>query len=453
MEMLKVANFFLSAIIPGFFLFLLLTKNEYFPKIFVWPMAYSLGTFFISSQIFIYLFIFQASFYFPGFLFLLITETLVLAFLSRHKCRSFFFDKQVSVVSKKIKLLDYLLIISVVFCVLFALSSTISRAPVFYDSLSIWLFKTKVVYFGNNVPLDVNNPLYLGGGGHLDYPWHLQLLEFWLFKVVGEYKDVLVNWIFFAYFLSLLATLFYFIKRFLSNSRLAWLGLFFLSSMPLVLPHSYSPYADLPLSLAVLVASAATLIYFKEKKPLDLVWVSIFWAMAFWTKDTAILFFLPFALVSFWFFWQQKELKKLVRPAIYFSLLVLPWMFFKVAHNLDFNNVGYGLGFHPVAIKAFFQAMFLTGSWNIWWYIVLAAFVFDFKKIFSNSFLRLGWSLLLSFIVTLLTMYAFTERYIYAINQTAVYRNLLILIPFSIVLVLISFKNLADSSDLTLRGQ
>lgn len=452
MEILKVANFFLSAIIPGFFLFLLLTKNERFAKIFVWPVAYALGVFFISSQIFIYLFIFQANFNFLAFSSLLILETLVLAFFSRHRCQSFFFDKKAPVVREKVKMLDGLLMTSVITCVIFALSGALSRTPIFYDSLSMWLFKAKVIYFGNRVSLDVNNPLFLGGGGHLDYPWHIQLLEFWLFKVVGEYKDVLANWIFFAYFLSLLGTLFYFIKRFLSDSRLAWLGLFFFSSMPLILPHTYSPYADLPLSLSVLIASAASVLYLKEKKPLDLVWVSIFWAIAFWTKDTAILFFLPFALVSFWFFWREKHLKDLVRPAIYFSLLVLPWMFFKVTHNLDFNNVGYGLGFHPAAIKAFFQAMFLAGSWNIWWYIVLAAFIFDFKKIFSSSFLRFGWSLLFSFIVTLLAMYAFTERYLYAVDQTAVYRNLLILIPFSIVLVLISVNNMRDSSNLTLEG-
>lgn len=441
MAIIKLFIFFLSFIMPGYFLLSLILRQE---KISSWlklALSYGLGAFFITGQLFLYFFIFRLSFS-PWLYCVFAIETLLLfsfAYKRVGLAGDFKFD---FAFFKKLKIKEMALIALIAIQAVFMLCGALSRPTIAYDSVAMWSFKAKILYYENKIDFNPGSSLYLGGGAHINYPWHAPLAQYWLFNILGEYNDLLNNLIFSFYYLALLAVCYYSLRNYCERF-FSLLFTFFLSSMPLVFYHSFNAYADLSLGFYVFVSFVFLYGWLTKQDDKYLLLSGIFAGISLFVKTEAIIYFIAglAALLLFLSLGREKEkIKKLSRYFAPAALIISPWALFIVSHNLSVSNVKAGLGFHPEALKNVFNAMFINNNWNIWWYAVLAILAMDIKKIIKERALLSGWVFLSLSLAGFIILYLFTEEYQYAADYTAVGRNILTAAPVSVFIAAISLR-------------
>lgn len=449
MALFKLLIYFLSIIIPGYLMLRLILKRENLSLLLSFFLAYGLGSYFITIQLFIYLFIFRLKFYLPSFYLIVLLESIILLFWAKKRKYLLFKLSSPNFKLFRIKLRELIFILLILFQCIFLVSNALVRPVISYDSLAMWSFKAKTLYYERTVDFNPENYLYLGGGGHINYPWHIPLLQYWLHVNLGEYNDLLVNFIFVFYFLGSLAVIYYFLKRYIGIFQ-SLVFTFLLSSMPLFFYHGYNAYADLPLSFYILLSFVFLYLWLSRQNRLKYLFLSgVFLGISYWTKDTAILIILPcLATLFLYYLMGRVKIRSILLYVIFIILPVLPWIIFKFSHRLDISNVGWQIGFHPEVLKSFAGSLISSNSWNIWWFIVILSFIIFIKKIYINKNLLFSWLFLFSSLASLLAVYLFTERYLYAVDYTAIVRNIMIIVPTSVLVVAITL-----CSDILQKGQ
>lgn len=449
MTIFQLTIFFLSIFLPGYLISSLIFKKDKISLFLILPLSYGIGAFFITMQLFLYLFVFRLSFSYIIFYLILLAENLWLFFLVYKReilpnintfqtKRKFILDFYQSFSAKKVVsiIIVFLIFLNLAFLTLNALS----RPVMTYDSMDMWSYKAKILFYENKVEFNPEDSLYLGGGRFIHYPQHLPLLQYWLHVNLGEYNDLLVNLIFIFYFISLLSVMFYFLKEYVSCFY-GFIFTFFLSSMPLFFYHGFNAYADLTLSFYVFIAFAFLYSWLKEKNSKHLLLSGIFWGISFWIKDTAILYILPgLAVLTLYLIIERIRILNIFKYIFFIILPVFPWIMFKITYDFGVSNVESGIGFHPEVINSFFTAMFLTNNWNIFWYIILVVLLLNIKKIIINKELLWSWIFVFMSLAVLLFTYLFTERYQFALDHTALSRNIMIIVPITVFLTGLWFR-------------
>jgi len=433
--------FFASVLTPGYLIIaLILKKNISF--LYKLAMSYGIGSFFITIQLFVWLFLFKLDFNLNIFYFIFFLENTFLIYLNRKNLNIFLKSKGFKLdFLKNLSLKEILLILLIAVQLIFLASNALVRPIAAYDSISMWAFKSKILFHEKQINFDSENDfLYLGGGGHRNYPWHVPLLQFWMHENLGEYNDLVANFIFVAYFICTIILLYFFLKNYLTRFN-NFIFIFFLSSMPLFFYHGFNAYADLVLSYYILLFFGFFYQYLESKKFSYLALSAVFGGMALFVKNEAIIFVLAIGLtIALCFFLKKIKIKEILS---YFSLmfaLALPFFMFRFLHDLDISNVEPGIGFHPEIILNFLGGLFKSLSWNMWWFVLIIFALVNFKKIIKDQAMFLGWFFFLASIAGILMLYVFTEEYQFAINYTAIMRNILVIVPVSVFLVGVLFQ-------------
>ncbi len=450
MLILKFAIFLISILVPGYLISLFLEKNK--PLLYRLALSYGLGVYFITIQIFVYLFIFRLNFSILFFGSVLLLENILLVFYARKSGVLNIAELKVKSLKLKVKLIrglkikEAIVILLILIQLIFIFSNALTRPTAAFDSLSMWAYKSKILFYEKQVDFNPDSFLYLGGGGHINYPWLVPLSQFWLHETSGTYNDLAVNLIFVLFFISVLILIYYFLKGYLDKFK-SLIFVFFISTMPLFFYHGFNAYADLVLSFYILISFMYLFRWLGGRGNKFLIFAGIFFGISFWVKNEAIIFILAsippiLARLSPW----ARELNfKNIKILFYYAasiiLPILPWLIFKWANGLAIRNVEPGISFHFEAIKPFFGSLFLQSSWNIWWFIAVVALIVNFKKIIKSNELKLGWLFLALSLLGFFILYLFTEEYRYAVDGTAVSRNILTLIPVSVAIVGLSFRN------------
>ncbi len=440
MIFLKLAIYFLSILLPGW----LILINFYKEELKLWQslaIAYGLGSFFITIQLFLYFFIFRLQFS-SWFYIVYILENLFLLFLASKRKRLLNFSKINYKFWQQLTIKEVIIIVLIIIQVLFISFNALARPTVTYDSVAFWAMKAKILFDENVVSFNPDSPIYLGGGYHRNYPWHIPLMSYWLFNVLGESNDLLINLIFVSYFICLLIVCYCFIKEHISKFY-SLVFVFFLSSMPLVFYHGFNAYADLTLSFYTLIFFAFLYKWFEKQDNKYLIYAGIFAGIAFFVKNEAIIYIIASLLIialNIVISRNWQRVKHLFYYVFFIILSISPWLVFKAMHNLDLRNVKEGIGFYPEILGRFFNTMFTSNSWNIWWFVVVVSLIINFKKIIKDKTQIFGWLFLILSFSGFLILYLFTEEYIFAMNSTANARNILTLIPVSVFLIAVSYK-------------
>ena len=332
---------------------------------------------------------------------------------------------------------------------IFIIFNILSRPTIAFDSVAMWSFKAKTLFYEGVPSFENDDILYLGGGGHINYPWHIPLSLHWLNLHLGEFNDLEVNIIFLFYYMASAGAIFFFLKP-RAGIFSALLLSFFMSSMPLLFYHAHNSYADLPLSFYYLMSFIFMYKWLEGKKNANLILSGLFMAGALWTKNTGILLlisFLPMLIVG--------STKKLRDILVYFSSLILPlipWIGFNYIFNLGINDVQSGLGFHFEAIKNILGMMFIGNNWNIWAYFLILLLILNINKIIQDKKILLSWTTLAISSLLILSIHIFTEGYVFALNNQASSRNFMPIIMVSIVIAGLTIaKNHQDSSTAPIR--
>jgi len=451
----KIVIYFLSYLIPGLLLSWLLTSGRQKISWFNLALAYGLGSALITISLFVYLFFFQAHFQlWLGWL-IVLGEILVLLFLIiRQKAGP---DQVEWRLINRIRrgnncLRNYYLSLSIgrkmimVLLVVFSLinfwflgSNVITRPIATFDSLATWSLKAKILFYQSEISFDPASPLYLGGGGHINYPWQIPLSQFWLQANLGTYNDVWPNLIFLGYFLALLIIVFHFLKKY-SDIFLASIFSFFVFSMPLVFYHAFNAYADLPLAFYLMAALGFFGLWLEDDRRHNFYLSAIFWGLSFYIKDIALVFSFAWLLVFIWLVVRKKILlKNFIKYLLVVFITALPILIFKLIYQQSFSNVAGDWSFQPLAIYRFLEAIFVSYSWNIWWFIVLTSLAVNFRRIISSSVLQFLWLFLGLAIIGLILLFSFSPAASYALDQTALSRSLMPLTIGSVLTVGWSF--------------
>ena len=445
MILFKLSIYFLSILVPGY-LVLLIFDKEKLKFLQLTALAYGLGSFFITIQLFLYLFIFRLHFSWWFFV-VYIIEIILLTLLVFKRVNLAVLLSFNYKFWQRIKIKEAIVIFLIIIQILFIFSNALARPTVVYDSVAMWTMKAKTLFTENRVNFNPDSPTYLSSSHHRNYPWHIPLMSYWLFNILGEFNDLLVNLIFVSYFICLLIVCYCFIKEYISKFY-SLIFVFFLSSMPLVFYHGFNAYADLTLSFYILLSFVFLYKWLEKQDNKYLILSGIFAGISFFIKNEAIIYIIASLMIMVLYILINKNWKKIKTIIYYFTFVllpILPWLIFKVIHHLDISNVKSGLGFYPEIFERFFGTMFTSNSWNIWWFVVVVSLIINFKKIIKDKTQIFGWLFLILSFSGFLILYLFTEEYVFAMNSTANARNILTLVPISVFITAISFKQVNNS--------
>ncbi len=393
-------------------------------------LSFGLGSGLVTIQLFIWMFLLRQSHVAPGFVLLLLIElSVLLYFLWPSLDLKNIGISPIELKGKELALLAVILAQSA--AIMF---SALTRPVVTSDSLSMWSLKAKALYYSGKVDFLPEGFFYLGGGGHVNYPWHLPLFELWFYKCLGSFDDLAANLLPFMYLAFLLALAYAAARKYFSRS-VALSFCLLLSTMPLISYHSYNMYADLPLGFFAAAAFFLLWEWINNRQPSSLLASGLFMGLAWWTKSEGLIYLMAGAIV-FVLVSRRRALKeaKLLLGGL---AIILPWLMYLWYNELGISNVEPGLGLHPEVLGTLANTLFVGGNWNIFWYAVVAVLLY---ALMSSGKSKIWWAWLYLGLCLggFAAMYLVTNNFRYALDYTAVARNILASVPLSVLVVIIT---------------
>jgi 4-amino-4-deoxy-L-arabinose transferase-like glycosyltransferase len=413
-------------------------------------LAYGMGAALITLELFSIFFILKLKVNLTVFyLFLMAESALLLYLIFKNKLN--FRLPELKFNLPKIKISSIIIFILILIQIVLLSFNALARPPIAYDNLTMWQYKPKVLFYEKQINFNEQQSTYLGGGGHINYPWLSPMLSYWLYANLGEFNDSAGNLINISYYLAILIIIYNFLKKYLSAAvSLIFVWLF--STMPLPFYHAYNGYADLILSFYLLLAFIFLFYWLETQAKKQLLIAGIFFSCALFTKNDALMFTLAGFLIILikLFIVNKKFMAGLKNSALYLLAIILPmlpWLFIKIKYHLAFSNVDPGIAYHGEVWQNIYWALFLNNSFNIWWFVVIISLAVNIIKIKKQNNLILAWLFLIFCFCGLTMLYLFTEEYRFAIDNTALSRNFLALIPISVALAAVSFRQIKPTSD------
>lgn len=293
-----------------------------------------------------------------------------------------------------------------------------------YDSLTNWNIRSKVSYFRAEL-------VFENHGGFIEKPYYPVLyhaLQVTAMQFVPGWHDGVASGIHFLLSLSLILLCYKLLRERGYQSALVTMAL--LLGLPLMAMHTGQGYADLPLVLY----AATSLLFFQRS---DLLLSGILVTACVWTKAEGLFFcFVPWLLMVLW---QARRISYAVIWTLVVSLL---WPAFLLMNGYSLTPHGTsdtGIIFSLSAFSSYLSALFLSGSFGMFWYAVIPFFtVLVFQRRFSPTLL---WGLL-SF-VGYSAVYLCTSNSEYLILGQSFDRQMLL----PAALIIVSFSSLFSEDD------
>lgn len=281
------------------------------------------------------------------------------------------------------------------------------------------------------------------GRGRLWYPIHMPIYKTTISKLLGWFYDIWINlrqrysliWL-----LIFVFTVTFFQTKNLFASILPWA---LICSLPLIYFHTTDWYLDLACAIYSILTIRA---FYQYQKNNDLEYLSLWillWVILANIKNTSIVLYLPTIVISLLIFLAAqkklikafkeffKEKKQLYLSIFYIAFFTLPFIIIKLIHNLGYNQAAYlkswvwlSSTIHREIFSIFPRMFFKTSTYNIILIILLLIIciaIYNFRKT--------KWELLLIItplllFINFIIFFLFTENYLYALDQTAINRFL-----------------------------
>jgi len=318
-----------------------------------------------------------------------------------------------------------------------SLLSALNLPVIAYDSLYIWSFTAKNWFFNQ---CDLQAELLSKGSWHANYPWQMAILQYWLSMIAGRFDNSLINFVAWFYYVIGAGLLFSQIKIFFNKSTSLIWTLFYLSS-PLIFAHSYQTYADLPLAVYILAAFILLYNYLNQRIDSWIYWLAILVGFGYFVKLDAMVAIIASLIVLF--IMQRRGMVTLKKYGVFLILIfaaALPWLLYIFIKDLSLFNGSGGFFWRPEVILAMIKSLFWFSNWHIISYILFTFLLIYIKLIIANKCLLYSWLYFSLMLFIFLILYLFTSAGVYALNQTATSRNLLLMVPSMIWLATITFN-------------
>jgi len=306
------------------------------------------------------------------------------------------------------------------------------------DSLGNWSSAAK--YFFYDKALGLEHSEHFFGRGYrtfLNYPLNIPLMQVWFSLCLGDIHEAYMKYWNAFYFISVVALLFYAMRR-ESSVVIAMLSAFFLSSVPLLTYHAIDAYADLPLSYYALAAAVCFRRYMEKPEDREglLLLMGIFVAFCIWTKIEGIFFCLAYSTTLLLYFLSKRSsFKGLFKGSLFYSIPIcivgISWFAFILLNDIPGRSAFetfLSSGLHFDVIPVILDQIILSANFNIIFVFFFLVILLGVKSIFHSD---LKFLLIPLFTIMLIFLFAYitTDNYRWVTNLTAINRNILTFIP------------------------
>ncbi len=239
------------------------------------------------------------------------------------------------------KLLIFVFIILIGWKLSFILFGALTTPPIFWDALTCWNYKAKVIYFTGLIDLDPGSESFLGGGDpqYHNYPLAPSLFRVWTALVMGGWHENYIQMHSFILLACLLLLVFNCLQEY-TSLFVSVLSCYILVSIPLVSVHASSGYVDIIISYYITGSFILLMKWFFAKKDSILIVSAAFMAIAVFTKNEGLVLYLPSSLVVFFYYLHrtpmefEKKVKSIILYGATVSILTAPWIVFKLINNI-----------------------------------------------------------------------------------------------------------------------
>lgn len=311
----------------------------------------------------------------------------------------------------------------------------LATPPYHDDTVNNWNYRGKAFFVNQAITLE----LPLVNNGISSYPPTVPLLKTWTATLTGEWNEAAVNAMHMLWFLCAPVLIFFALRRHMNVFR-SLLGAYAVASLPLLIMQSTVAYADVFLSLHILIAIGAV---FRaqnatdpERKRLLAVAALTIGLIAFVKNEGLLLYAPPLAVTLLWTALRTSNASERMRIGLgcvlLMSAVIVPWLMFKWAHDLPFGNAkavgSLAFGWQNGVLHAALINTFFEGNWSILFALFFGLLVRERESAFRLPLLPITF-FVLTVIIGQLLLYLFTGLSVEAVQQTGYARGMLHLVP------------------------
>ncbi|MEE8169208.1 MAG: hypothetical protein V3T70_01555, partial [Phycisphaerae bacterium] len=324
----------------------------------------------------------------------------------------------------------------------------------FNDAYENWLLRGKVIAAQERLPLDRGDPFYLGGG-RISYPLGMPLQAAWCGVLNGTWTERIVNPIWLAYFLALLAVVGGFLARRLGVAA-GLAGAYVISSLPMVGIHAArSGYVDLLLAAHLTAACLMLWDDVDSRQPGARTAGLAHLLFCVLLKREGLLFF--FIILLSWIVVSrvQRSRDRTASPRLWptYAAAAIAALGLAAMADLTFlQREAAAIGFHSEAVGAIRTRLFAWDSWNLLWWFVAAGLPVAGWRLWRGSGRIVVVQAVLLLSLTL-AVFVFTANAAFAVNGWTLDRSMLQIAPIALVAVMLGIlpRPMRDRSGIVAR--
>lgn len=276
-----------------------------------------------------------------------------------------------------------------------------------WDALYFIALKAKLFFYEGSLNLLKNFPWTYPVHGE-SYPLHVSLSETWIALNIGQWDDQRIKILFPLTFVSYLILHYSFIKTF-TNKIWAIFSVVLVISSNLLTFHATISYSDLFMMYYNCTTIILLLFWYKEKKDCYIILASLFSGFGTFVKLEGLGYSIIHGALVMAILAQNKDyllkekFKKLFMFAIPAVVLYSNFGYYKFSQHIPavsrlyFDITLASWERIKIIFEQFANNLFLTGNWNILWFLLFLSLVIYVKKIKEGVIGLLSMSLAMFF--------------------------------------------------------
>ena len=353
--------------------------------------------------------------------------------------------------SRSQKAIFFFLTALMVWKLFFVLFMIFSGPTEFWDSITLWNYKAKFIYYGNGSNIG-NGAEQIMKGEFQHYPLNLPIIRAWIATFMGQWDEGFINVHSLLLFLCLLGLEYEFLKK-MTGKIQALILTCMLTGIPVLVYNVLSGYADMAVGYYFLAATLMLFHWHRNRSNAFLAYAGILVSLAMFTKNEGTTIVFPSLFLTFLIcLLSSRHTRKSAASGIVLFLLptvvIIVWFAQSGALSAIITISGLresGLAFHSEGLAPLISRLFVDRTYNLFWFGVAFLFVVNWRKSLASG----AWFFLIPLVLSssaIVFVFLFTPNVVWLINGTTINRTMLVIIPILTVTsgFLLSSDNISD---------
>ena len=318
-----------------------------------------------------------------------------------------------------------------------------------FDPIATSTFKAKIFFYEHSLE-------HLKYAPHPSFPLHVSFLQTWVDWHVGEWSDFYPKIVFPLTFISLLFTLYFFIRLY-TDKLIAMIGCGLLFNSNMVIFYSTLAYKDITL-LYYFCLSIIFLVLWHDLRDEGYLWLAaLFTGFTTFIKLEGVAY-LPIAFTVLLFYLYHQKSRAFKDKCVAFFKFAIPslgicalYTIYKIATGVNVNDKS-GVAEHinyldraQTLLHRYIEDTLRLDHWGILWVVLALSLLINFRKILNIKKIQVFLISLTLFFVIHFTFSLVTDNFYSPVYTYTLPRLLLHNIGF--VILLIVFLNAPNMKD------